>query len=280
MHVAAAAQAVGTCLLVFAVGTGLEQSMLSQTPSAIQQMASNEVAARQRAAHFAYTSEERSDRTGGRLWREHVVEVGDGVVRRLIAIDGRGLSSMETDAEARRLRSLADDPAEFRRLSQAHKDDEVHATAMLQLMSRAYTLTPDGDEGNCVRYRFVPNPAFLPASYEEKVAAAMAGTVSLKQPENRLCRLQGTLTHPVSFGFGLIGRVDGGGTFQLQRTPVQGGDWKTQKISVHLVGKILLMKSLAKEQETVRTEILEVPMDLSLAQGITILMNGYASSHL
>jgi hypothetical protein len=243
----------------------------AQVPPSLALMAANEVAAREHQGTFAYTSEERSDRTGMHLWQERDVEIGDGILRRLIAVDGRLLSKEETALEAQRLQSLVNNPDEYRRESAAHKDDEKHATSMLQLLPRAFLLTPDGTDGGCTRYRFTPDPAFKPATYEERVGSAMAGTVSLHEPENRLCILQGTLQHPVTFGFGLIGKVDAGGNFRLERAPVDGSAWKSHRISVHMGGKILLMKSLAKEQETTRTSVRSVSTTLTLAQGLQLI---------
>ncbi len=205
------------------------------------------------------------------LWHEKVVEVGDGQLRRLIAVDGKPLSEAETHAETQRLQGLVDHPDAFRKLSQAHKDDEVHAANLLQLIPRAFVVTPDGQDGECTRYSFVPNPAFQPSTYEERVGAAMVGTVSLMEPADRLCVLQGRLDHPVTFGFGLIGKVDQGGSFRLERAPVNATEWKSRKISVHMGGRILMMKSLAKEQETVRTDVRLVTDDLTLAQAMAML---------
>jgi hypothetical protein len=243
----------------------------SQVPPSLALMAANEVAAREHQGTFAYTSQERSDRTGMHLWQERDVEIGDGILRRLIAIDGRPLTKEENAVETQRLQTLVNNPDAYRRESAAHKDDEKHATSMLQLLPRAFILTPDGADGDCARYRFTPNPTFQPATYEERVGAAMAGTVSLREPENRLCILQGTIQHPVTFGFGLIGKVDAGGNFRLERAPVEGIAWKSEKISVHMGGRILMMKSLAKEQETVRTNVRTVPSNLSLAQGLQMI---------
>ncbi len=77
-------------------------------------MAANEVAARQDLQHFAYTSEERSTRTGGHLWTEKVVEASDGSLRPLVAVDGKPLSADQTEAEQHRINSLVADPNEFR----------------------------------------------------------------------------------------------------------------------------------------------------------------------
>jgi hypothetical protein len=242
----------------------------AEAPPIIAMMAANELASRQHAGHFSYTSEEKSERTGMHVWREHVVEVGDGMLRRLVAVDGRALSPAETQAETQRLETLVRNPAEFHRQELAHKDDESHATKLLQLLPRAFLMTPDGTRDGCTQFRFVPNPEFKPSSYEERVGAALAGTVSLMESSGRLCILQGTVSRPVMFGFGIIGKINPGGSFRLERVPVAGAEWKTRSMSVHMGGKIL-MKSLAKEQETTRSEIRKVPENLTLAQAIGML---------
>jgi hypothetical protein len=243
----------------------------AEAPAIIATMAANETAARQHQSHFAYTSDERSDRTGGHLWREHVVEVGDGMLRQLVAVDGNALSPAQAAAETHRLQALVTNPLEFRRLAEAHKDDEVHATRLLQLLPRAFVIVPDGTQGECAQFRFEPDPKFQPSSFEERVGAAMAGTISVMQTTGRLCTLQGSIQHPVTFGFGLIGKVEQGGSFRLERIPVKGADWKTRAMSVHMGGKILMAKSLAKQQETVRSDIRPVPDSLTLQQGLAMI---------
>src|ERR1700721_856109 len=59
---------------------------------------------------YMYLSEERSDRTGGHLWKERVVETGMGKVRLLLAEDGRELSAERTAAEKARLADVAVHP--------------------------------------------------------------------------------------------------------------------------------------------------------------------------
>ena len=229
-------------------------------------MAANEVAARGLDAHYSYTSEETSTRTGGHLWKERVVETGDGALRRLVAVDGKPLTPADAKAEADRIAALVSDPESFRRLSLAHKDDEAHASQLLQLLPKAFLLTPAGERDGCTQFSFRPNPDFQPSSYEERVAHAMGGTVSLRQPADRLCNLDAKILQPVQFGFGLLGRIESGGHFSLERIPVDAVHWKSDRISVHIAGKILMLKSLTREQEVRRTDIHLVPGGLTLPQ--------------
>jgi hypothetical protein len=234
-------------------------------------MAANEVTAREQRSHFFYVSEERSDRTGGHLWKENVVEVNDAPLRRLIAIDNRPLTAAEAEAEQRRIDYLVAHPDDFRRQNQAHKDDETRATQLMQMLSTAYILAPDGEVNGCTRFTFQPKPEFRPSSYQERVAHELAGTVSVKQPEDRLCTLEARILHPVEFGFGVLGRIDEGGHFSLFRKQIDDKNWKTDRFSVHINGRILMLKSLAQNQDAVRTAIRLVPQNLTLAQAAQLI---------
>ena len=239
---------------------------VSPATALVARMADNEVNARKQEIRYSYLAEERSPRTGGHLWRERVVETQDGPLHRLLAIDGRLLSQTETTAEADRIADLVKNPDAFRRLNAAHADDESHAAQLLELLPKAFLLSPDGEDGGCTRFSFQPNPAYQPSTYEERAIHAMGGTVSLRQPLNRLCRLNAKILQPVEFGFGFLGRIEQGGYFLLERTPVDATNWKSDYISVHVQGKILMLKSLTREQETRRSEIKVIPQHLSLAQ--------------
>jgi hypothetical protein len=237
-----------------------------QETSLIEKVAANEVAARQSRPHYFYVSEERSARTGGHLWKENVAETTDGPLRRLIAIDNRPLTADEAAAEQRRIDSLVSNPDQFRRQNQAHKDDEDRATQLLQMLSSDFVLSPDGEANGCLRFNFQPKPDFRPASYQERVAHEMEGTISLKRAEDRLCTLDAKIVRPVEFGFGMLGHIDQGGRFSLARKQVDAMNWKSDHISVHINGRILMLKSLAQDQDAVRTGIRIVPKDLTLAQ--------------
>ncbi len=245
----------------------------AQTPAQIvTSMASAEVAARNQDNFYTYTADEVSPRTGGHRWTEKVAELSDGSLHRLIAIDGKPLTPGEAKAEADRINDIVRHPEDFRRTGAAHKDDEAHAGQLLQLLPRAFLITPAGEVNGCMQFAFRPDPAYQPSTYEERVAAAMAGTVSLKAATNRLCTLQATIIRPVEFGFGLLGKIQQGGHFLLDRTPVDAVHWKSSRISVHMQGRILLMKTLTREQEVKRTEIHLLPRPITLEQAAQLTL--------
>ena len=232
----------------------------------VAKMAANEAASHNGELHYSYYAEETSPRTGGHLWREKVVETDDGPLHRLLAIDGKALTSAQAKAEEQRIAGVLRDPSSLRQENQAHLGDETHAAQLLGLLPKAFLLSPAGEVNGCTRFSFRPNPDFQPSTYEQRVAHAMEGTVSLRQPMDRLCVLDATIAQPVEFGFGFLGRIEQGGHFSLERVPADPMHWKSDHISVHMKGRILLLKSLTRDQEVRRTEIRIVPPHLSLEQ--------------
>jgi hypothetical protein len=86
-----------------------------------------------------------------------------------------------------------------------------------------------------------------------------------------MARLDGHLEENVDFGFGILGRLYKGGWFQLQRTRVSPTDWKTERLEVHMSGRAMLFKTIARETSEVRGGFAPVPAGISLAQGVTLL---------
>jgi hypothetical protein len=240
-------------------------SASAQNNSLIITMAANEAYARAHQPLFTYISEERSTRTENHLWKEKVIETPDGILRRLLAVDGKPLTPAEQQTEQQRINNLVAHPDEFRRLNESRKDDEAHEVQMLAFLPKAFLFTPNGEHDGCTQFSFRPNPTYEPQTYEERVMHAMVGTVSLQQPMDRLCNLDAHMAQPVQFGFGLLGSVNSG-HFGIERRPIDTGVWKTDRISVHLDGRILMLKSLSRNQDSVRTSIAEVSPQITLAQ--------------
>jgi hypothetical protein len=232
-------------------------------------MVKNEVAARDRQDNFAFTAFERSSRTGGHLWTEKVVEIEGGKIRRLLDVDGQPVSPAAAAAEDRRIDRLAANPAAFRRANQDHKDDEAKAIQLLGIFPRAFLFQAAGEQDGCTRIDFRPDPSYHPQSIEERVVHAMAGTLFIREPEMRLCKIDAHLIQTVEFGFGILGRLSKGG-FSVVRTQVSPGIWKTQTMAIHIDGSLLFFKSFSRQQDTVRRDIRTLPPSVTLQQAVVL----------
>jgi hypothetical protein len=260
-------------LLVLTGGSSLiAQSMLTQqTPvQVVTAMVQNEKQARQHRTFFRYTSVERSARTGGHLWKENVVETPDGLLRRLVAEDGKPLSPDRAAQEDRRIAALVADRDALRAADADRRADEVRMGKILDILPKVFLFTAYGVQEDCVRIAFRPNPAFTPSNYDERIVHGLAGTILIRMPDERLCGIEGHLVDRVSFGFGILGHIEKNSRFRVTRTPVTDTDWKNSKIEVHFDGKILLLKSISRDQDAHHSCAEPLPPHLSLAQAAAL----------
>ena len=234
-------------------------------------MLANEDAASRSRDRYTYLSQERSDRTGGHLWTEKVVEIGAGTIRMLIAEDGKPLDSQRIARERTRLAEIVADPAAFERKAQSRNDDQNHARQMEWLVGRAFDFSNVRVEDGYLRIDFTPNPDFKPESFEQRVMHRMAGTMLIDPHTMRLRRLDGRLLHDVNFGWGILARIKAGSGFDVTRDDPGVPDWKTTEYDTSFIGRILFFKSLMWNAHAVHSNFVCVPNDISVAQAVALV---------
>ena len=100
---------------------------------------------------------------------------------------------------------------------------------------------------------------------------ALGGTLVVNQWLKRLIEMDGRLMERVDFGYGILGHVEKGGTFEIRREQVSETHWKTDLVEVHIQGKLLLFKNVTKDQRESRSDFRPVPQDISLAEAKVLL---------
>jgi hypothetical protein len=177
-----------------------------------------------------------------------IVETKDGDVARLIEIDGRPLNAEAEQAETERLESLAEHPELQERRHRGEQKDAARVDRLMGMLPDAEVYTFEGmvscDTGQCYRLSFVPNPRFVPPDMEANLLRGFAGEVWIDKTQERLVRLDARLVADVDFGFGIIGRMDKGGTVMLRETDVVGQDWELTGLKLDVMGKALMVKTL------------------------------------
>jgi hypothetical protein len=221
---------------------------------------------------YMYLSEERSERTGGRLWLERVVETPMGKVRLLLAEDGKPLSAERQAAEKARLADIVAHPDAFQKHEQAMKNDEQHAEQMLALLHKAFLFDEPRPEGSDLRIGFRPDPAYQPKTMEEKVLHAMSGTVLVDERTNRLHRIEGKIPTDVSLGYGLLGTVHAGSSFSTEHEMAQGGEWKDALENTAIEGKAMLFKEIGRNEHVVHREFQRMSDNINVAEAVALLV--------
>jgi hypothetical protein len=225
------------------------------------------------AAHrdrYEFLSNERSDRTGGHLWTERVVETAQGRVRMLLAVDGKALDAAQAQQERDRLNALVADPAAFLRKEQTTKDDEAHARQMLDMLPRAFVFDNVRLADGVWRMDFHPNPDYSPSGLQERVLYGMSGWVAIDERQQRLLHVEGRLPQDVSIGFGILATIKAGSSFESDRHD-EDGHWRTVHVVTDIRGRAALFKSVAKNSDITRSEFHYLDSGTTIAQAVALL---------
>jgi len=193
--------------------------------------------------YLIHRTDERHDTT------KEILETVDGDVARLVAINGKPLSAEADRAEQARLDTLANHPELQEHRHKSEQKDAERIDRLLALLPDAFLYRFEGmaacGAGQCYRLSFTPNPQFTPPNMEADLLRGIAGEVWIDPAQERLTRLDGHFIADVEFGFGIIGKLNKGGTVLLEQTDVGGHDWELTRLTLHVTGKALMVKPLS-----------------------------------
>ncbi len=207
---------------------------------------------------------------------KEIIETKDGDVARLIAVNGKPLTTEQEQAEMNRLDTLAAHPEMQER---RHKGEQKDAARVDQLVG----MLPDSEiyklegmvacgTGECYRLSFTPNPEFQPPDLEADVLRGFSGEVWIEKTQQRLVRLDAHLVREVTIGFGILGRLDKGGTLQLQQELAPNvQQWQPTVLKMNLSGKALMVKTVKINIEEVASGFAPVPAGIGYREAIVML---------
>lgn len=205
-----------------------------------------------------------------------MVDTSEGSIGRLVAVDNRLPTSEERQKDQDRLQKLLNDPAAQKKHRKSQMEDDQRVSNILNAMPDAFIYQYDGAEdskyGKLVRLRFKPNPNFNPPSRETQILRGMEGIMLIAAEPKRLVKIAATLTHEVSFGWGIFGHLDKGGHFIVEQSQVgNNNDWETTHMDLDFTGRVLLFKKLNIKEDDTTSDFRLAPRNLTLAQGLELL---------
>ncbi|HEY3930685.1 MAG TPA: hypothetical protein VGL89_20095 [Candidatus Koribacter sp.] len=204
-----------------------------------------------------------------------MVETKQGVISRMIAINGRPLNQQERAQDDSRVNRLLTDPSALRKKQQEQRDDEQHAQRLLASIPDAFLFKYEGiaetKNGKAAHYTFTPDPDFTPPNHETRVLTGMKGDLYIDLDAKRIAKIDATLFQAVDFGWGILGRLDKGGHFLIEQTCLGGPRWETTHSVLHFTGKIMMFKSMNIQEDETLFDFQHVSPDLTLAQGIAVM---------
>lgn len=207
-----------------------------------------------------------------------VVESPAGPIQRLVLCNGRPVDSQNQQVEDAKLEELASSPSQQASHRQSYAEDENRVRRVMAMLPDAFSFEDLGEQNGIRHLRFQPNPSYSAHTVEARIFHALNGDLYIDARMKRMARLEGHLNDDVNFGLGILGRVNKGSWFRMQRRQVSATEWKTDRLDVHISGRAILFKTIAHETSEVRGGFTRVPDGFTVTQSVHLLERSNAET--
>jgi hypothetical protein len=229
----------------------------------VVKMVQNELASQKDPRYWMYLD---SKEKPGRTEVDRVIQTPECWVSWPVSVNGIRPTEKEVSNAREHMESLVNNPR-LRRKNRGEIDADSRKSAeLLKMLPDVFLFTGDGRQGNSVRLKFRPNPKYRPPSNESKVFHHMEGILLIDAKQIRLAKLSGTLVSDVEFGFGILGKLQKGGTFEVVQSEVAPNDWEVFLLDVQITGRALFFHTIGEQQHEVKSQFEPVRPDLGVAQ--------------
>lgn len=233
----------------------------------VQQTVNNELA-KDEADHSHWLYFECDDKKDHSV-KQWVAETTDGNLKRVIQMDGQAYSF---DDQRHRVEAYLADSSAQSKQRKGEQHDDKEATEMLQLLPKAFIWTNEGGQGRNTVLHFKPDPSFSPPDMEARVFAAMEGEMMVDTEQHRIASLKGKLIQDVKIFGGLLGTLDAGGTFDVERRQTGEHVWQITETHVHIQGHALIFHTISEQEDDVKSDFKPLPGDITMQRAATDLI--------
>lgn len=257
----------GWLLGVIVLGQWTAMAWAENTAEFVQRAVDNELK-QDRADHSHWLYFE-GDLKPGHFVRQWVAETSDGNLDRVVQLDGRKLGEQQ---QRQRVDAYLDNPSLQTKARKSEAHDDREAEEMLELLPRAFVWTRVGEKDGNVLLHFKPDPNFKPPDLESKVFAAMEGEMRVNLQAMRIATIKGKLIQNVKIFGGILGQLDAGGTFDVERRETGDRVWQITETHVHIKGHALIFKTISEEEDDQKWDFKPLPGQITMRQAENELM--------
>ena len=172
-----------------------------------------------------------------------VIETSEGRADRIVQFSDGPLSSEQQARQERRLKKLLSDHDAVKNELQDQKAETQRRIRMVKAFPRAFFFDFVDRENGLLRFEFRPNPEFSPKDRETQMYRGMEGKVWVEPVHERIVQVQGKLVKDVSFGWGIFGRLNKGGVYEISQTQLSPGIWRITTLNVDVKGRMYFLNS-------------------------------------
>jgi hypothetical protein len=207
-----------------------------------------------------------------------MVNTPQGILSRTVAIDDQPLSADERRQDDERDNRLLD-AEKMREKAKKQHDDQQHIERVLLALPDAFDCdySSASHEERSLLMECSPNPKFSPPNYESQVLLGMKAEIEIDRQEKRITRIAGTLFKDVTFGWGLLARLDRGGHIEINQSKVTGKHWGITHMQLDFDGRLIVVKPLHMEETESSWNYRPVP-GMTVAQALEFLRRNSGTS--
>jgi len=245
-----------------------QQPQNTNAQSIVQQAVSAELAAERTDHalwHYRMSEKQENDTV------YDVVDTAQGEVKQKVEIAGQPLTPEQQKAEAAKVHKFLSDPSEQAKRRRDDEHDNKSAEKMLNLLPHAFLWSVASTEGDSITLHFAPDPDFHAPDIESRVFAVMIGDLVVDKQQHRIRTIRGKLSQDVNIGFGVLGKLREGGTFDVERRQLAPGCWQIVETHVHIDGRALLFKTIGQQTDEVKTAFQPIPQSTTLDQAAVLI---------
>ena len=203
-----------------------------------------------------------------------VIDTKEGQLARTLLINGQPLTAEQRAADEARMKKLVEDPAERAKRDKRAKDDEEKGVQMFKAIPDAFIFKYEGAENGQVRLSFFPNPHYNAPTRELQVFRSLSGMIWIDRAALRMSRLDGSLFEDVTFGWGLLGRLNKGGTFSVTQSRVADDHWEIVSLDVKMSGHAVIFKNINVKQLQRITGFHRISDNMTISEAYQLLEKG------
>lgn len=205
---------------------------------------------------FIRFSETKEYDSSGKLRNRSTVvtrtEVIDGfAVARLVERDGEPVSEGERAAGQEAINKKI---AQLKRMTpeQRTKARQTQDAWLLE-MADALNFRKVGEETYRSRpvmvFDCTPRPGYKPRNIRARVFEKMNGRIWLDKADGEIVKANAEMFDAVNIGFGILGRIEKGTQFQIERVKIDNAHWALERQRMKFNARVMLVKSMNREIE-------------------------------
>ena len=209
-----------------------------------------------------------------------VMESREGTVARLVQRNGAPLTPEEDAAERDRLNEILSSPEAFLRHHRRDKAALSYATELIHAMPEAmlWSYAPGQPQvqaasGPQIVLDFLPDPHYKPRSLVTEGLTGIAGRIWIDERTRCVVRIQGSILHPVDFGWGgMLARINEGGTVAFEQMPAGPQRWLFSQLEEHISIREVMVRTVKENTRMNAWDVQPLPAQISFQDAVHELL--------